>query len=287
MTFGFLKRARNAITKRLPYIIIVKPRSKLSEALRGHQATPFIYRTVTLQSTKVKTSGTDDHSLSSVTNSDESGGDDADWQYILPHKDNRASLHCTVHEELFRMALAPVDLMRRLQREQEITETFNLYENNDDGMSWMEEDARAQNAAIEFVSSRVGIDSYDPWSAEWQREYREGMHNSGRGNFPRDSGSWFSLSSSSSGFSMRRGINQQFDNRGEAGYPNLAIPSGQSLTSLLQGPTVAHAMLDGMDFEALEEAMESLVRLEDIQDRIAERDIKDARGDILPGCGML
>ncbi|KZT04234.1 uncharacterized protein LAESUDRAFT_728482 [Laetiporus sulphureus 93-53] len=89
--------------------------------------------------------------LFSITNSAESRRDDADWQCILPRKDNRA-YNAKVHEELFRMALAPVDLMRRLQREQEITEAFDFYENNDDGMSWMEEDARAQHAAIEFVS---------------------------------------------------------------------------------------------------------------------------------------
>lgn len=127
MAFGskFLKRARNALLKKLPYILlIIQPHPGLSEAACGHRATPFAYNTFTLKSTQINTDGLNDKIQSvsqpttlsvlicalticiqlsdlspqmvSDTESAEPLGDEMEWKCIVPVRDNRASFYSMV-----------------------------------------------------------------------------------------------------------------------------------------------------------------------------------------------
>ncbi|KZT04388.1 uncharacterized protein LAESUDRAFT_761216 [Laetiporus sulphureus 93-53] len=262
MVFGFLKKIKKAFKKKLPYIlVIVQPHPELSEAICGHQATPFHYDIVTLENTQI--------------NTDES--------------DDGPSFYCMIGGEDVKIHLPPFEILRQLEKEQTLVDAVILDYKMRTGMVQQEDIDEMSEAEPGIISdSEWGTIDTDTPSAEWEHGYGGYLCDSGWPNSQWESTSRVA-SSSSSEFPMRtmNGRNSEqhdcHEDVLEGGRRNLAIASQLSSSSLVQVPTMLsrNNEPDRIDFELLELAMESLVRLQELLDEASEGEMKDIYADVL------
>ncbi|KZT04349.1 uncharacterized protein LAESUDRAFT_305913 [Laetiporus sulphureus 93-53] len=301
MAFAFFKRIRKAFKKRLPYIlVIIQPHPELSEALCGHQATPLSYDIVTLESTQIHTDEPDE-SVRSV--SDQSPGPyrSVCSPYIasivtlsppqrefctcsqnrqheigctmgIRREGNGPTFYCMVEGEDVKIHPPPFEILRQLKKEQTMADALDLEYKLKTGVIQWQEVAEMSMAESGIMSeSEWGTVETDTPSAEWEHGYGGRLCDSGWPNSQRSSEQ-----------------HNYHEDAFEGGHRNLAIPSQLSSSSLVQSPSMLprNNHLDGIDFDLLDLAMDSLDRLQEVLDEaLEEGEAKDGYADVVEAEG--